>query len=108
MMAEDPALVQSLVRGAQRGYQDAIADPQGAVQLLKDVRPEVDLAIENPGVELLAPLWKPDGGHSFGWQEEDRWVAYARWMEESGLLNDGSADRAIAAFDNSFVANANQ
>jgi hypothetical protein len=53
-------------------------------------------------------LWKPDGGHSFGWQEEDRWVAYARWMEESDLLNDGSADRAIAAFDNSFVANANQ
>ena len=105
-IAENPDLVQRFVRGAQRGYRDAIADPQGAVQLLQSVRPEVDLAIENPGVDLLAPLWEPDGGQGFGWQEEARWVDYARWMEESGLLDDGSADSARAAFDNSFVANA--
>lgn len=108
LIAENPDLVQRFVRGAWRGYQDAIADPLAAVQLLKDVRPEVDLAIENPGVELLAPLWKPDGGQSFGWQEEARWIGYARWMEESGLLDDGSAARAVAAFDNSFVANADR
>jgi putative hydroxymethylpyrimidine transport system substrate-binding protein len=108
MIAENPDLVQRFVRGAMRGYQDAIADPPGAVQLLKAVRPEVDLAIESPGVELLAPLWQPDGGQGFGWQEEARWVDYARWMEESGLLNDGSTDSARAAFDNSFVAQASQ
>lgn len=106
MIAENPDLVQRFVRGARRGYQDAIADPQGAVELLKEVRPEVDLAIESPGVELLAPLWEPDGGQGFGWQEEPRWVDYAQWMEESGLLDDGSAASAVAAFDNSFVANA--
>jgi len=104
MIAKKPDLVQRFVRGVSRGYQDAIADPRGAVQLLKDVRPEVDLEIENPGVDLLAPMWEPDGGQGFGWQEEARWVDYARWMEESGLLEAG-AD-AQAAFDNSFVANA--
>jgi len=104
MIAKNPDLVQRFVRGVSRGYQDAIAEPRGAVQLLKDVRPEVDLEIENPGVDLLAPMWEPDGGQNFGWQEKARWVDYAQWMEESGLLEAG-AD-AQAAFDNSFVANA--
>jgi putative hydroxymethylpyrimidine transport system substrate-binding protein len=104
MIAKNPDLVQRFVRGVSRGYQDAIADPRGAVQLLKDVRPEVDLEIENPGVDLLAPMWEPDGGRGFGWQEEARWVDYAQWMEESGLLEAGADVQA--AFDNSFVANA--
>ena len=102
-IAEDPDLVQRFVRAASRGYQDAIADPQGAVQLLGEVRPEVDLSIESPGVDLLAPLWKPEGGQGFGWQEEDRWVDFAAWMSESGLLSSGNDARS--AFDNSFVAN---
>ena len=103
-IARDPDLVQRFVRGVIRGYEDARADPQAAVELLKQVRPEVDLSIESPGVELLAPLWEPDGGKNFGWQEEDRWVSFAQWMQQGGLLS--SDIDAKAAFDNSFVANA--
>jgi len=98
---ENPEMVRRFVRAVTRGYQDAIADPQGAVELLKRVRPEVDLAIESPGVDMLAPLWSTDQG-VFGWQDEARWVEFAAWMEESGLLNAGSD--VGAAFDNSFVA----
>jgi len=98
---ENPELVQRFVRAVTRGYQDAIADPQGAVELLKRVRPEVDLAIESPGVDMLAPLWSSDQG-VFGWQDETRWVEFAAWMEETGLLKPGSD--VSAAFDNSFVA----
>ena len=105
-VSEDPDLVQRFVRAAMRGYQDAIDDPQGAVQLLGEVRPEVDLSIEIPGVDLLAPLWEPDNGKNFGWQEEDRWVDFAQWMQESGLLASG-AD-AKSAFNNSFVENADK
>jgi putative hydroxymethylpyrimidine transport system substrate-binding protein len=98
---ENPELVRRFVRAVTRGYQDAIADPQGAVELLKRVRPEVDLAIESPGVDMLAPLWNSDQG-VFGWQDEARWVEFAAWMEETGLLKPGSD--VSAAFDNSFVA----
>ncbi|MFQ6030310.1 MAG: ABC transporter substrate-binding protein [Dehalococcoidia bacterium] len=101
---KDPDLVQRFVRGAQRGYRDAINDPQGAVNLLKEIRPEVDLTIESPGVDLLAPLWNPDGGQGFGWQEESRWVGFAQWMEENDMLSSGGD--AKSAFNNSFVANA--
>ena len=102
-IAQDPDLVQRFVRAVSRGYQDAIDDPQGAVQLLGRVRPEVDLSIEIPGVDLLAPMWEPAGGHRFGWQEEGRWVDFAAWMTETGLLSSGTDARS--AFDNSFVAN---
>ena len=102
-IANDPELVQRFVRGVMRGYQDAMADPQDAVQLLKRLKPEVDLDIEIPGVELLAPLWASEEG-TFGWQEERRWLDFAQWMVDSGRLS-STAD-AASAFDNSFVANA--
>ena len=102
-IANDPELVQRFVRGVMRGYQDAMADPQDAVQLLKRLKPEVDLDIEIPSVELLAPLWASEEG-TFGWQEERRWLDFAQWMVDSGRLS--STSDAASAFDNSFVANA--
>ena len=102
-ITRDPDLVRGFVRASMRGYQDAIADPQAAVDLLKRLRPEVDLDIEKPGVDLLAPLWSSSTG-VFGWQEEDRWGSFAKWMHENGLL--ASEGDALAAFDNSFVSGA--
>ena len=103
-IANDPDLVQRFVRATTRGYQDAIADPRAAVQLLKRLRPEVDLAIELPGVDLLAPLWSSTTG-VFGWQEEARWVDFSKWMQANGLLT--SEGDPLKAFDNSFVSNLN-
>ena len=102
-IANDPEIVQRFVKAVTRGYKDAIADPLDAVALLKSVKPEIDLEIENPGVALLAPLWATDNG-VFGWQEQARWEGFADWMVQSGRL--ASADGASAAYDNSFVEGA--
>ncbi|MDA1128233.1 MAG: ABC transporter substrate-binding protein [Chloroflexi bacterium] len=99
-IANEPEVIQRFVRAVTRGYQDAIADPLDAVALLKSVKPETDLDIENPGVLLLAPLWATDNG-VFGWQEQDRWEDFANWMADSGRLSSGAG--AAAAYDNSFV-----
>jgi len=102
-IANDPEIVQRFVKAVTRGYKDAIADPLDAVAVLKSVKPETDLEIENPGVALLAPLWATDNG-VFGWQEKSRWEEFANWMVQSGRLS--SADGASAAYDNSFVEGA--
>jgi len=102
-IANEPELVQRFVRAAKRGYEDAMADPQGAVQLMKQVNPEMDLAVDGPGVDLLAPLWRPENG-VFGWQEESRWLDFAQWMKDNGLLAQDVDPRQ--AFDNSFVEDA--
>ncbi len=102
-IAEDPDVVQQFVKAVSKGYKDAVADPLDAVAVLKSVKPETDLEIENPGVALLAPLWATDNG-VFGWQEDSRWQGFADWMVGVGML--GSADGTSDAYDNSFVEGA--
>ena len=101
MIAENPDVVQKFVNGVMRGYEDAMSDPLDAVALLKELKPETDLEIENPGVKLLAPLWATETG-VFGWQENDRWEDFAQWMVEAGRLSDVSG--ISEAFTNKFVA----
>lgn len=102
-ISKNKDLVQRFVRATKKGYEDAIADPQAAVQIMKKLKPEVDLAVDSKGVDLLAPLWIPEN-KIFGWQEEKRWVDFAKWMKENDLI---SKDLDVkAAFNNSFVENA--
>ena len=103
-LAEDPNLVQRLVRAMVRGYKDAMADPQAAVDtLLRGTKEEVDETIERPGVEVLAPLWK-DTATSFGWQTREKWATFADWMYKAGQLSQPVAPDA--AFTNQFVEGA--
>jgi len=102
-IADDPDVVQRFVKAVTKGYKDAVADPLDAVAVLKAVKPETDLEIENPGVALLAPLWETDNG-VFGWQEDSRWSEFAEWMVEKGRLE--STEGISDAYDNSFVEGA--
>ena len=103
-IAEEPEIVQKFVNGVARGYQDAIEDPIDAVALLKRLKPETDLAIENPGVELLAPLWTTDEG-IFGSQESGRWEKFAEWMKTTGRLSDAAV--STDAYTNQFIESNN-
>ena len=61
---------------------------------------EVDRAIEGPGADLLVPLWKTDEAN-FGTQTNARWVGFASWMQETGLLSQ-EVD-ASKAFTDEFI-----
>ncbi len=79
-------VVERFVRALRRGYEDAIDDPQAGVDiLLKGTEEEVDEAIERPGADLLAPVWRTDKAQ-FGQQDSARWEEFTRWMQENGLL----------------------
>ena len=103
MVESDPDLVQRFVRALKRGYEDAVADPQSAIDVLAQAAPEIDEAIERPGVDLLSPLWI-EGDLDFGWQTGEKWSALAAWMKAEGLLGEGVD--AATAFTNSFVEGA--
>ena len=95
-----PDVVERFVRAVRRGYEEAASDPQAGVDiLLKGTDQEIDEAIERPGADLLAPLWRTDTVR-FGDQEAARWDTFTRWMQANGLL---SADvTAGDAFTNRF------
>ena len=76
-------------------------DPDGAVDKLLALGGEdVDEAIDRPGAELLAPLWS-EGDTPVGWQTSEKWVGFAQWMYDNGIV-DAPLD-ASAAFTNEFV-----
>jgi putative hydroxymethylpyrimidine transport system substrate-binding protein len=97
-------VVQRFVRAVVKGYKEAVADPQKAIDVLKAASPEVDEAIERPGVKKLAPLWIDPDVSGFGWQTEAKWVNFAKWMTDNGLL--AKPVDAKTAFTNTFVEKA--
>ncbi|MGC4107288.1 MAG: ABC transporter substrate-binding protein [Thermomicrobiales bacterium] len=80
--------VSALLGAIQKGYDDAITDPDGAIAILKAASEDVVEEVERKGIDLLIPLWTDNGAVPFGTQTEDRWQAYAAWLKEQGLLKD--------------------
>ncbi|MBI4233117.1 MAG: ABC transporter substrate-binding protein [Chloroflexi bacterium] len=93
-------MVHHFLAATLKGYRDAAADQQAALETLAKASPEVDRAVESKGIPLLAPLWK-DRAPAFGWQSAERWRSFAKWMEANKLL-DKPID-ANAAFTNGLV-----
>ena len=101
-LRDRPDVVQRFVRAVIRGYQDAAADPDAAVDLLVKAKgAEIDEAIDRPGAKLLAPLWKSEND-PVGWQTSEKWSSFAQWMHENGIVDDPID--ASKAFTNEFVA----
>ena len=92
-VADDPGTIRAFLGAAQRGYADAAAEPEAALDALAAASPDLDRAVEAEGLALLAPAWT-DGVPVFGAQDETRWRAYAAWMVERGLI---PADLDVAA-----------
>jgi putative hydroxymethylpyrimidine transport system substrate-binding protein len=85
-VGNEPDVVRRFLRATARGFADAIADPQGAVDILVAANPETDSALETKGIGLLAPMWT-EGAPTFGWQTRERWQSLAQWMKDEGLLS---------------------
>lgn len=97
---EQPDVVRRFVDAVVRGYNDAINDPQDAIDLLAKAHPEINQDIERPGVKLLAPLWI-DSTTAFGEQTQARWLSIADWLKANGLL-DKNVD-PTKAFTDQFI-----
>jgi putative hydroxymethylpyrimidine transport system substrate-binding protein len=86
-VAEQPEMVETFLATVRQGYQAAIADPAAALEALAAASPDLDLAVETAGLDLLIPVWT-DGVAVFGTQEAERWNAYATWMQDRDLIPD--------------------
>ncbi len=53
----EPHQVEALVGAMQRGYLDAIAEPEAAISAMQAAYPELDAEVELIGIGLLAGVW---------------------------------------------------
>lgn len=94
-------VVQRFVRALSRGYEAAMANPDGAIDALLELGgDEVNEELEREGVRLLVPMWQ-DEAPQFGWQESSRWTEFADWMKERELVDQDLEPQD--AFTNQFV-----
>ncbi|MCA9876685.1 MAG: ABC transporter substrate-binding protein [Thermomicrobiales bacterium] len=77
--------IAGFLRATRRGYLDAIADPAAALAALQAASPEIDVAVETEGLQLLIPVWT-DADGQFGTQTARQWHDYAAWMRENALI----------------------
>lgn len=100
-IANNPELVERFVRAFNKGYAQAVDDPQGSVDTMLALNPEaeIDEPTDREGVELLAPLWKSEGA-PVGTLDDSRWESLVEWMKAQDLLDDSLV--AADAYDSSF------
>lgn len=87
--------VRGFLGAMQRGYVEALADLDAAVDILLAASPDLERDVEREGLELLAPLWTDNGAVAVGTQAAGRWASYAGWAKEQGIL-DASVDEQAA------------
>jgi putative hydroxymethylpyrimidine transport system substrate-binding protein len=92
-----PEMVEKFVKAFNKGYAQALDDPQGSIDTLIRLNPdaEIDESVDRAGVDLLVPLWESTG-QPFGSLSPERWTSLADWMKAQSLLDDD-------AYDTSFV-----
>ncbi|MBI4336949.1 MAG: ABC transporter substrate-binding protein [Chloroflexi bacterium] len=100
-VTERPDVVKRFMQATLKGYADARKDLDKAVETLAAASPQVDQKVEKEGIRLLAPLWT-EKVPAFGWQETEKWRAFAQWMQDNKLL-DKPVDPE-KAYTNQFVA----
>ncbi len=100
-VANRAELVTQFLTVLQRGYLEAIADPDLAIEALAGAYPELDREVERQGIDLLSEIWLPENPPVFGYQDSERWTSYGAWMVERGLIPAGLD--VAAAFDASLL-----
>jgi putative hydroxymethylpyrimidine transport system substrate-binding protein len=82
-----PGLVRRTVEVLRRGYEEALRDPESAVQMLVDAAPGLER--ERVGAELRAvsPAFTA-GVPRYGMFDPDRLEAWSRWAAEFGIVDE--------------------
>ena len=100
-------LVRRFTRAIRRGYEDALADPQGGIDALQAGTTEnIDETLERAAADLLAPLWAPfrpiRGSRValIGDQDVNVYLTLIRWMRDNKLV--GSVVHYSTAYHNKF------
>jgi NitT/TauT family transport system substrate-binding protein len=103
LIADDPDLVQRMVRATLRGLQDTIDHPDDAFAIARKVIPEITDDKAPTQRKVLADsikLWQSD---SLGESSPQAWQASVDFMSKTGLLDTSRALEPETLYTNKFV-----
>ena len=100
IIESDPDTVAAFLEATRRGYEDAIADPEGAAEILLEAAPELDSELVYASQEYLSAQYQADAG-SWGVIDAERWDAFFAWVSGEGLVEEEI--ESGAGLDESFL-----
>ena len=87
VIESDPELVRAFLRATEKGYQDTMADPQWAAEILSAHAPNYDLEMLKRSQEYLADKFMEDTD-TWGWMKDEVWDNYSAFLQEYGIIEE--------------------
>ena len=103
-LERDGESIRAFIGALRRGTEDLREDPAEAIDGLLKANPELDPELQRAVVDVTLPLFLPKRGRPFGYQDEERWQAFAAWMRENRLVTE--IPDAGGAFTNEYLPGA--
>ena len=101
VIESDPEMVAAFLRATAKGYEDAIADPDGAAEALLDHAPDYDIEMLKISQNYLAEKYMEDTD-TWGLMKDEVWDNYTAFLQEYGVIED--AIPAAECYTNEFLA----
>lgn len=83
-LEQEPDTARAFLRALSKGYEDAMADPEEAAQILCQAAPELDPELVTASQEYLADQYQAEAAQ-WGYIDPERWNAFYNWLGENGL-----------------------
>lgn len=83
-LESEPETAKAFLAALARGYEDAIADPEEAADILCEAAPELDPELVLASQKYLADQYKAEV-EQWGYIDPERWNAFYNWLNENGL-----------------------
>ncbi|MHC1682408.1 MAG: ABC transporter substrate-binding protein [Clostridiaceae bacterium] len=100
IIKENPDKVKKFLRATEKGYQDAINNPEESAKILLKYAPEIDETLAIESQKYLAKQYIADAS-SWGVMKTEVWNNYAKFLKDKGLITKELV--AEDAFTNEFL-----
>ncbi len=96
----NPDQAKAFLNALKKGYEDAIADPEEAADILCKAAPELDSELVLASQQYLADQYKAEV-EQWGYIDPARWNAFYQWLNENGLSEETIPDNT--GFSNEYL-----
>jgi ABC-type nitrate/sulfonate/bicarbonate transport system substrate-binding protein len=87
VIEEDPEMISAFLRATAKGYEDTIADPDAAAEILSTYAPDYDLEMLKISQEILADKFMEDTD-TWGLMKDEVWDNYTDFLQEYGVIDE--------------------
>ena len=100
-LERDGKQIRAFIGALSRGTRDLAADPAKGIGALLEANRDLDPDLQRAVVKVTLPLFLPERGKPFGYQDPREWAEFTQWARENDIVR--RIPDATGAFTNDFL-----